>query len=433
MSVTNGASSSHPILGCARQVADAVKDVAGIQAVFMTTSEKQTALVELARAEARLAELRLRVLASADDVAEATAARDAAAWVSHATQADPQAARAEWHLAKALDQREQVAARMRAGDVSVAQARVITRGLDDLPSSLGPDLAARAEETLVGLCDRHRPSELRRLAARILDVVAPDIAEAELAKKLEAEEDRAREKASLRFRRLGDGRTRISGTLPDAAAARFTGCLDAYGNPRRDHLNSDGQGAGPFGRTSAGDTGEFIPLHRRRAYALIALLEALDPRQLPEHGGEATTVVVTISLDQLRADLATAGLVDPTGETGQLDITATHARRLACTAKIPPAVLDGKGEVLDLGRAQRLFTRAQRRALRLRDQRCRAEGCTIPAKWTEAHHLKPWSEGGRTDLNDAVSLCSHHHHRIHDHRYRTDRLANGDICFHRRI
>jgi len=432
MSVTNGASSSHPILGCARQVVEVVKDVAGVQPVFMTTGEKQAALVELARAEARLTELRLRVLAAADDVGEAAGARDAGAWVSHATQADPQAARAEWHLAKALDRREQVAAGMREGRVSVAQARVITRGLDDLPSSLGPELAVRAEETLVGFCDRHRPSELRRLAARILDVVAPEIAEAELAKRLEAEENTAREKASLRFRRLGDGRTRITGTLPDAVAARFTACLDAYGNPRRDHLNSDGQGAGPFGPTSAGATGELIPLHRRRAHALIALLEALDPRQLPEHGGEATTVVVTISLDQLRTDLATAGLLDPTGESGQIDISAAHARRLACTAAILPAVLNGQGEVLDLGRAQRLFTRAQRRALRLRDQHCRAEGCTISATWTEAHHLKPWSEGGRTDLNDAVSLCSHHHHRIHDHRYRADRLANGDIRFHRR-
>jgi len=430
MSLTPTDERTHPILSCARQVVEVVKDVAGIQPVFMTTGEKQAALVELARAEARLAELRLRVLAASDDVGEATGARDAAAWVSHATQADPQATRAEWHLAKSLERRELVAAGMRDGAVSVAQARVITRGLDDLPKELGPGLAVQAEDTLVGFCDRHRPAELRRLAARILDIVAPEIAEAELAKKLEAEENTAREKASLRFRRLGDGRTRISGVLPDAAAARLTGYLDAYGNPHRDHLNE--QDAGPFGETAAGETGEFIPLHRRRAHALIALLEALDPSKLPEHGGEATTMVVTISLDQLRTDLATAGLLDPTGDSDQIDITATHARRLACTAKILPAILGGKGEVLDLGRAQRLFTKAQRRALRLRDQHCRAEGCTIPATWTEAHHLKPWSEGGRTDLNDAVSLCSHHHHRIHDHRYRTDRLANGDITFHRR-
>ncbi|WP_192903959.1 HNH endonuclease signature motif containing protein, partial [Nocardioides albidus] len=92
----------------------------------------------------------------------------------------------------------------------------------------------------------------------------------------------------------------------------------------------------------------------------------------------------------------------------------------------------GKGEILDLGRKARLFSKAQHRALRLRDRRCRAEGCTIPAAWTEAHHLQPWSQGGHTDLDDAVSLCNHHHHRIHDHAYTHGRLPNGDIRFYRR-
>ena len=65
-------------------------------------------------------------------------------------------------------------------------------------------------------------------------------------------------------------------------------------------------------------------------------------------------------------------------------------------------------------------------------QRCRADGCTIPATWTETHHLKPWAQGGNTDLADGISLCSHHHHLIHDHRYTHQRLPDGDISFHRR-
>lgn len=405
---------SHPVVGAARAVRAALAEVAGMQPVFMSTADKKAALVELAAAESAVTELRLRVLAVSGDVADETAARDAAAWFAHAVQADPQAARADAHLAADLEVRPLVAAGMREGRVSVAQARVITVGLDDLPDRVGVELVARAEATLVDYAPHHRPSELRKLARRILDVVAPEIAEGEEARRLEAEERRAREKASLRFRANPDGGTRVSGVLPDAVATRLKVYLDAYTSPR--HRDDD-----LFGEADR------IPLHRKRAHAFAALLEHLDPGGLPEHGGMATTVVVTLSLDQLRTDLAAAGIVG-----AEETISAAEARRLACTAGIVPVVLGGNSEVLDLGRRQRLYSRAQRLAMRLRDRRCRAEGCTIPAAWTEAHHMTPWAAGGATDINDGKSFCSHHHHRIHDPSYRHEMVAGGDVRFYRR-
>ncbi len=95
-------------------------------------------------------------------------------------------------------------------------------------------------------------------------------------------------------------------------------------------------------------------------------------------------------------------------------------------------MLGGKGEILDLGRSRRLFSPAQRKAMRLRDQQCRAEGCSVPAPWCEAHHWIPWSKGGKTDLDDGVLGCSFHHHLLHDPRYTHEILPNGDIRFHRR-
>jgi hypothetical protein len=69
----------------------------------------------------------------------------------------------------------------------------------------------------------------------------------------------------------------------------------------------------------------------------------------------------------------------------------------------------------------------------LRDGGCRAEGCTIPAAWCEAHHHRqPWSRGGGTDLANGRLLCCWHHHRAHDDRYLTHLLPNGDIRFRRR-
>ncbi|WP_460791869.1 HNH endonuclease signature motif containing protein [Nocardioides maradonensis] len=70
--------------------------------------------------------------------------------------------------------------------------------------------------------------------------------------------------------------------------------------------------------------------------------------------------------------------------------------------------------------------------MRLRDKKCRADGCTVPVTWTEAHHLKPWSEGGHTTVGDGILLCGHHHRRAHDSRYDMTKLPTGDYRFHLR-
>ena len=58
-----------------------------------------------------------------------------------------------------------------------------------------------------------------------------------------------------------------------------------------------------------------------------------------------------------------------------------------------------------------------------------AEGCDHPANWCEAHHLRPWSQGGPTDIDNAVLLCPHDHHRIHDPTYDWQQLTNRKIRF----
>lgn len=409
----------HPITACAEEVSEILTGAADLQPVYMTTDDKAAALLTLTRAERRLAELKLRIMAAAGDVAEDAGARDVAAWLASETQAETAATRAEQRLAQALDSRwARLAAGMAAGTVSVEQAQVIVAGLEALPERIGPEVIARAEEDLVGYAKECRPSQLRALARHILDLVAPEIAEAEEAQRLEAEEQRAREKTSLRTRRLGDGTSRTTIVHPDADADRLRTYLESFASPRK----QDDALAGEEDR---------VPYPRRLGQAFGALLEHLDPAGLPAHGGDATTVMVTIPLASLKEQLATAGLIDANLSAGD-NLSAAQARRLACDARIIPVVLGGKGEILDLGRSRRLYNAAQRRALRLRDKRCRAEGCSIPATWCEAHHVTPWSEGGRTDLADGLLLCSYHHHRAHDRRYDADRLPGGDIRFHRR-
>ena len=209
----------HPIIAAACGVRASLKAVAGANPTFMTTDEKAAALRELVAAEAQLVELRLRILADAGDLAADTAAQDAAGWLAQHTRTSYADARADLRLAGALDRdRPVLAAAMREGAASLAQARVIDRALGLLPATVDAETVALAEAHLVDRAGEFGPKDLGRIGRRILDVVAPEIAEAAEAARLADLEAHADHHTRLTMRRLGDGTTRISCRVSDAAA-----------------------------------------------------------------------------------------------------------------------------------------------------------------------------------------------------------------------
>lgn len=146
---------------------------------------------------------------------------------------------------------------------------------------------------------------------------------------------------------------------------------------------------------------------RRRCEALLAVIE----RGVQAGGlarGHKAQVVVTISYQALKDQVAGAG-VTSTGEV----LSPELVRRVACDASVLPMVLGATGEVLDLGRRQRLFSDGQRLALWRRDGHCTFPGCTIPPTWCDAHHVVHWVNGGDTDLANAALLCRRHHSLVH--------------------
>jgi hypothetical protein len=108
-------------------------------------------------------------------------------------------------------------------------------------------------------------------------------------------------------------------------------------------------------------------------------------------------------------------------------LTARQLRRLACEADIVPMVMDSNGVCLDMGATVRLATYEQRLALHALHPTCAVEGCDVDFAWCEVHHLRPWQQGGRTDLDNLVPLCSYHHHLIHDHDLRVEVQPDGTI------
>jgi hypothetical protein len=102
-------------------------------------------------------------------------------------------------------------------------------------------------------------------------------------------------------------------------------------------------------------------------------------------------------------------------------VSASTVNQLVCDSGFQRLVLGPGGEVLELGTTERLFDRAQRRALAVRDGGWVWPGCNAPPSWCEAHHFVEWVKGGLTDVDNGVLLCSADHHMLHASDFR--RLA----------
>ena len=161
---------------------------------------------------------------------------------------------------------------------------------------------------------------------------------------------------------------------------------------------------------------------------MSGLLEVIARGVAAGDGVRATDkakVVVTIDFDTL------LGRVVGAGWTGTGDVlSAETVRRVACDAQVIPVVLGRAGEPLDVGRARRLVGPGLRVALTHRDGGCSFPGCTMPAAWTDAHHVTPWYQGGATSLLNTTLLCRRHHTHVHRHRL-TATVTATTVTWHR--
>jgi hypothetical protein len=338
-------------------------------------------------------------------------------WLWHRLRVTGAAARRLVRLAKAVDDRPGLDRALCDGVVSVDQVAAIVKSLDALPTDVGADVTAKAEAEMLGWADQLDPRELTVVGARVLEHVAPEVAEALDEKRVQRDTRSAFAARSLSLFDQGDGRVRISGWLDTEMAAVVTAALDPLCSPRhRPNPNTGGAGVGGgLGADGAGPTGaadrvvaDERTYGQRRADALVEVCRlVLNTGDLPENGGDRPQLTVTIRFSDLRDQVGAATL--DTG--GQL--TATHARRLACDAHLLPAVLGTQGQVLDVGQSRRLITGALRRALVVRDHGCAFPGCDRPPRWTEGHHIRSWIDGGPTSLDNSVLLCGPHHRMIH--------------------
>ncbi|MGH3739036.1 MAG: DUF222 domain-containing protein [Micromonosporaceae bacterium] len=284
------------------------------------------------------------------------------------------------------------------GSIHTGHVDALVGILAEIPGQVPPDERAGYETTLVGLAREADPRAVRRAGRHLLERLNQD-------GNPPADKDLAHPERELRWHWSRDGKLKFTGLLDKESGQLLETLISPLATPRP---AQDGQR----------DT---RTLAQRQGDGFAELLDYTQrAADLPVEAGERPTLIVTMTLDQLLRNNPTGPITaaDLAAEPPTLNwaspITAAEARRLACDAKIIPAVLGSDGELLDLGRTQRLVTPAQRRALNLRDRGCIHPGCTRPTRWTQAHHITEWTKAqGPSDLSNMCLLCAEHHRLIH--------------------
>jgi hypothetical protein len=173
----------------------------------------------------------------------------------------------------------------------------------------------------------------------------------------------------------------------------------------------------------------------RRADALAAVCSA---RIASDADQDRATIVAHVPLEVLTARRGDNGVASDRvagdepgcGLEGSGVIHAETARRLACTARIETVVEDRGGTVVGLGRTSREPSAQMLRALRHRDVGCRFPGCGS-RRFTHAHHIRWWSVGGPTDMDNLVLLCGFHHRLVHEFGWSLARRAGREVSWFR--
>jgi len=162
----------------------------------------------------------------------------------------------------------------------------------------------------------------------------------------------------------------------------------------------------------------------QQADALVALArhylsgESADQAGKGHRAADAYQVVVHVDAAAL------------SGREGRSDLPLESLRRLTCDASIVSMADGPRGEPLSVGRKRRTVPSALRRALWARDAGCSFPGCTH-TRFVDVHHVRHWSRGGETSLDNTLLLCGAHHRLVHEGGYELCKDVQGGWFFRR--
>jgi hypothetical protein len=319
-------------------------------------------------------------------------------WLAQAFRAAHSAAAYDVRTARAMEAMPATRDAVAAGDVSMSGARalVAAREADE-------EAFSEAEPLLVDAATRHSVRDLHRVVAYWRNAV-------ESRCRTEVDEDPLRERRRLHVSPTVFGMVRIDGDLDPETGETVLTAL-------RSHLDAEAKAPDPEDRRT--------PAQRRADALGEVCARYLSHSDRPAVAGERPHVTVTVDLAALSGRSGTAEL-DLTGP-----IRGETARLLACDASVSRVITGPRSEPLDVGRRTPVVSAAMRRAVVVRDRRCRFPGCDRPHSWCDAHHVAHWADGGATALANLILLCRRHHRLLHERGGFHVEMSNGQPLFHR--
>ncbi len=288
-----------------------------------------------------------------------------------------------------------LAAAQRAGEVSPEQVHLIQRVLGAVDRrGFDPADIRVGELFLTRQAAVFAPRELSRLAQRVVDAIDPDGT-------LPPDQLNA-DRRHFSLRPTKDGAYVGEFRLTGAVGVKLGTVLGPLARPRVESIpDPDDLGRGLTSRVDADQRTFGQRMHDAVEEVCDRLLAGGD---LPASGGTPATVIVTLSLEDLRSRTGVGTTADGTV------LSISEVLRLADQAEIIPTVLNRSGAVLQLGRSRRVASHAQTLALVARDGGCSFPGCDRVPDWCERHHIVGWVDGGLTDLDNLTLVCRYHHH-----------------------
>ena len=320
------------------------------------------------------------------------------------------AARERVRASRALENLPRISASMAQGELSFTKVRALTRVA-----------TPESEDELLELAHSCTAAQLERVVRAWRSLSRHD----------EAELERMRHRSRY-FSVFPDeeGMYLVRGRLDPEVGAMLLRAVAAAGDALYRASASLGPSSGPGASASSGpsaDPATDIEPKQRRADAVGLLAEralavGFGGEEVGGSRAERYQVVLHVESDTLQADT----------EPGRSDIedgtrvSAETSRRLSCDAAVVRLTESPDGSILDVGRKTRTIPPAIRRALESRDRGCRFPGCGL--RFTDAHHVRHWADGGQTNLDNLVLLCRFHHRLVHEQGY-TAHFPRGERLY----